>query len=149
LTVEKTDGRPSVGIGDEYTYDLVIGNGLVGEDLSDITVTDTLPAGVTFVSATAGGAISGPGPADASGNLPGGTVIWTIADLAAAGVPSGNGDDGSGAASSTVTVSVTVRVVPGATGDVVNVADASAADPLDPATTLEGRDEDRDGLYVL
>lgn len=149
LTVEKTDGRSSVGIGDEYTYDLVIGNGLVGENLSDITVTDTLPAGVTFVSATAGGVVSDQGPADAFGNLPGGTVTWTIADLAAAGEPSEGGNDGSGAASSTTTVTVTVRVVPGATGDVLNVAEATAADPLDPATTLEGSDEDLDGLYVL
>lgn len=148
LVVEKSDGLSAVGIGTEYTYDLVISNGLVGEGLSDITVTDTLPQGVTFVRATAGGVVSGQGPADAYGDLPGGTVTWTVADLAAAGVP-GDGDDGSGASSSTTTVSVTVRVLPGAGGDIVNGAIATAADPFIPATMLQGGDEDRDGLYAL
>lgn len=149
LTVEKTDGRTSVGIGDEYSYDIVIGNGLVGESLPGVVVTDTLPAGLVFVSATGGGVVSAQGPADAFGNQPGGVITWSLADLAAAGEPSADGTDGTGALGSAVTVTVTVRVVPGAAGDIINVADATAPDPFNPTAILEGRDTDIDGLYVL
>jgi LPXTG-site transpeptidase (sortase) family protein len=74
LTVTKDDGLSVVAPGSEITYEIIVtNNGLV--DLIAITVTDTLPADVTFQSAT-------PTPATApDGSAPGGIVTWTEISL--------------------------------------------------------------------
>jgi uncharacterized repeat protein (TIGR01451 family) len=75
LTVIKDDGLTVVAPGSLITYTIeVTNNGSV--ELTDITVTDTLPADVTFQSAT-------PAPATAPDvDDPGGEVTWTGISLA-------------------------------------------------------------------
>lgn len=77
LTIAKTDNPDPVIAGNALTYTLTVTN--TGGDASSVTVTDTLPPGVTFVSAT-------PPCAHAAGTVTcnlgamgsGGTVILTI-----------------------------------------------------------------------
>jgi uncharacterized repeat protein (TIGR01451 family)/fimbrial isopeptide formation D2 family protein len=55
VTVQKTDNADPVAAGQNLTYTIVAGNAPSGLSLSaaaDVTITDTLPLGVTFVSAT-------------------------------------------------------------------------------------------------
>ncbi|MGC3954010.1 MAG: hypothetical protein QM804_07130 [Propionicimonas sp.] len=137
LVVAKTDGRNSVLRGDEYTYTVTITNGLVGEAIADVVVTDTLPAGLEFVSASDAGSFSG------------GVVTWTNVDLAAAGQPNATGVDVRGAAGSSVTRTVTVRVAADATGAIENVVEAEVADPADPDRTLTATDSDIDDLLLF
>jgi uncharacterized repeat protein (TIGR01451 family)/fimbrial isopeptide formation D2 family protein len=93
LTVTKDDGLTVVAPGSIITYTIeVTNNGAV--DLTDITVTDTLPADVTFQGAT-------PDPATAPDvDDPGGEVTWT-------GVSLVSGD------SATFTITVQVIAEPG------------------------------------
>ncbi|MFT4260790.1 hypothetical protein [Microbacterium sp.] len=145
LVVDKTDGRTVVGASDgEYTYTVDVVNALVGEALPGVVITDELPEGVIFVSASDGGVLSG-----ASAEGLGGTVTWPAVDLAAAGVPAADGDVADGASGSSVTRTVTVRVHHSAAGPVTNVARASAADPADGTGTIEDEAEDVDALRQL
>jgi len=70
LTVSKTDGPDPVAAGSNITYTLSYANNGTG-GATAVVVTDTVPANATFVSATAGGTLSG------------GTVTWSIGSLAA------------------------------------------------------------------
>src|SRR5690606_3875639 len=105
--ITKTDGLTWVTPGQVYTYTLTVENQLVAESLTGATVTDMLPAGVEFVSASGGGAVSGQGAADGDGNLPGGTVTWSLPALAPAGVSNGDGDGTTGGAGASRAVTVT------------------------------------------
>ena len=136
VTIDKDDARTSVSAGEEYTYTLTIANTLVGEPLTAIAVTDTLPAGLEFVSASDGGTESG------------GVVTWPAFDLAKTGSTSSTGTTTTGAGATT-TRTVTVRVALTATGDIVNTAHAAVADPIDAAVTLEDTATDTDGLRRL
>lgn len=119
ITVTKDDGLPALVAGQQTTYTITVGNQLIGESLSGVEIVDTLPAGVTFVSASDGGTHAA------------GTVTWSLATLAAAG---------------TTSVTVTVRVADAATGtSLSNAVTASAADPAfpdAPAFTGSARDVD-------
>ena len=119
-------------------------NTLVAEGVTGAVVTDTLPTNVKFVSASNGGALSG---ANGSGN--GGTITWPAVTLAAAGTANSTGSNGSGAAGSTITRTVTVQVIPSATGNIVNNADMTAADPATPAQQLTAHGSDTDALQRL
>ncbi|MFJ4254081.1 isopeptide-forming domain-containing fimbrial protein [Microbacterium sp. NPDC090003] len=147
IGLTKTDGRDSVAMGEEFTYTIDVANLLTGEALADVVVTDTLPATLAFVSASAGGAVTDQGEADADGLRPGGTVTWNIASLAAAG-RLGDGDAATGAEGSTQQVTVTVRVVQAAesASEIVNEAQVSAGDPALPGVTLTADDSDTDDL---
>lgn len=136
LLVTKDDGRTTVLRGDEYSYTITVANGLVSEPITGATITDTLPPGLEFVSASDGGAFAS------------GVVTWTGIDLAAAGEPGPDGDDPSGAAGSSVTRTVTVRVATGATGTIENTAEATAIDPAGPGRTLTGEATDTDDLLL-
>src|SRR5690606_10615642 len=72
LTVSKDDSRTALVAGQETTYTIEVANQLIAEDVADLTVVDTLPAGVEFVSASGGGAHSG------------NTVTWQVPTLQAA-----------------------------------------------------------------
>lgn len=85
LSITKTDSPDPVFAGDNLTYELTVTNN-GPRDATGVIVTDTLPAEVTFVSAT-----SSPGSCTQTG----GVVTCDIGDLA-------NG------ASATVTITVTV-----------------------------------------
>ncbi|MGB3731984.1 DUF7507 domain-containing protein [Microbacterium sp.] len=120
LTVSKDDGLPAVVAGQQSTYTIRVGNQLVGEDISNVEIVDTLPAGVAFVSASDGGTHDA------------GVVTWNLSSLAAAG---------------TAEVTVTVRVPDDATGTMLtNAVSATAADPAFPGLTLTGSASDVDHL---
>jgi uncharacterized repeat protein (TIGR01451 family) len=124
LGIAKTDSADPVSPGDPLTYALVVTNA-GPSDATSVTVTDTLPAGVTFVS-------SSPGPPACT--LTGATLACTLGPLAPGG-------------SSTVTIDVTVNA--SAAGILVNTASVAGSVP-DPhpdndtaaAATAVGR---RDG----
>ena len=93
-------------VGTQVTYELgvtCINNGLGSLHLEAATVVDTLPAGVTFVSASHGGTHSS------------GVVTW---DLDPATLPSSCG--GATGNPTTTILTVTVQLPPGDDGDVLN-----------------------------
>ena len=105
LLVSKDDGRATVSVGEEYTYTISASSRLVGEAVDDVELTDTLPAGLGFVSAV-------PAPTSVSGQ----TVSWDLGRLEAAGIPRRGGDLTSGAPGSSRSVAITVRVLGGDAG---------------------------------
>lgn len=68
-TVTKPEGSDGLKVGDVLTYTISYKN--TGDTAATVTITDTLPAGLTFVSADNGGVEQD------------GTITWTIADVAA------------------------------------------------------------------
>jgi uncharacterized repeat protein (TIGR01451 family)/LPXTG-motif cell wall-anchored protein len=130
--VTKSDGIAAVTVGDQTTYTITVANALVGETLSAPVLSDTLPAGEQFVSATDGGTASGQ------------TITWNLPDLGPAGAPSPDGDDLDGGTGSSVSVTVTVTILDTALSTVDNLATATATDPADPTATLTGSAEDTD-----
>src|SRR5690606_5881077 len=144
VAISKDDARTVVEIGDEYSYEIVVEAALVGEELGGVVLTDELPDGLEFVSASDGGTLSGTNP-DGSG----GVVTWPAATLGAAGEPTGGGDGTTGGENTSFTRTVTVRVVADATGDVENTARVVAPDPADAGTPFEETAVDVDGLRRL
>ncbi|MGO4102820.1 hypothetical protein AB4Y63_02615 [Leifsonia sp. YAF41] len=134
ITLTKTDGLTAVGPGQEFTYTLTVQNMLVGEALSGATLADTLPSGVSFVSASNGGTQSG------------NTVTWQLGALGAAGVASGDGDGVTGGAGSGATVTVTVKSSLTGTADITNSATVTAPDPHAPLGLLSATATDTDGV---
>ncbi|MBZ2196747.1 DUF7507 domain-containing protein [Occultella gossypii] len=118
----KTDGVGVVAAGETTTYTIAVSNPLVGETLTDVTVTDPLPAGATFVSATEGGSATD------------GVVTWTIASLPAA---------------ATVSLEVVVQAPADASAQMTNVVTATAPDPAFPGTTLTNSATDVDDLAAI
>ena len=122
IEVTKDDGRTSAAPGDQITYTVTVANPLDFETITGATLTDTLPAGTVFVSASGGGTHSS------------GVVTWTLPAIA--------GD-------TSVTRTVTVQVLPTiATSTITNVARVSAPDPADPGVTLTGTDDDVDAIVT-
>jgi len=107
LAVTKTDSPDPVQVGTNLTYTLTVTNNGPNE-ATGVTLTDTLPTGVTFVSAT---------PSQGTCSQAGGTVTCNLGTLA-------NG------ASTTATVVVS----PTATGTLTNTATV-AGDKSDPDNT--------------
>ncbi|MCH8991827.1 MAG: DUF11 domain-containing protein, partial [Acidobacteria bacterium] len=118
LSVAKTDSPDPAIAGGQLTYTITVTN-LGPSDASGVTVTDTLPAAVTFVSST-------PGSPDCTHSA--GVVTCTLGDIAA-------GD------SATVTITVTTdpSLAEGAT--ITNTASAVATE-LDPVTVNDSVTED-------
>jgi uncharacterized repeat protein (TIGR01451 family) len=102
LSITKEDAPDPVAVGDEITYTLTVSNA-GPNDATGVTVTDELPAEVTFVSVDAS-----QGSCDESG----GTVACDLGTIA-------NGE------SATVTIKVTADEA----GDVTNTGSASSATP--------------------
>lgn len=136
LTLAKSDGRANAEHGDVLTYTLTLTNGLVGEAVAGVVVTDTLPPELEFVSASDGGTFAA------------GVVTWPAIALAAAGIPTTGAEAAVGAPGSEVTRTVTARVVAGASGSITNVALASATDPASPTDTLSDTASDTDELLA-
>lgn len=136
IALTKDDSRTVVSRGDEYTYTLTVTNRLVGEAVTGVVLTDTLPAGLEFVSASDGGTEAN------------GVVTWPGVDLAAAGSATAGGNGTTGALGASATRTVTVRVSDTAVGSIVNEALASAADPADSTKTLSDEASDTDELLL-
>jgi uncharacterized repeat protein (TIGR01451 family) len=112
FTISKTDGRTTVLPGESLTYQITVTNTSAYAAMN-FQVTDALPSGVTFVTASD------------SGTLYGSTVKWTIASLAAG-------------ASKTLLVIVTV---PSSTSNgtvLTNIAIAGTATAQDATTVNTG-----------
>jgi len=94
LSIVKTDSVDPVNRGGTLTYSLLVTNNGPGA-ATDVEIVDTLPAGVTFVSAT-GGTVTPPGVGDndvtvAIGDIPSGeertvTITVTVSQTAAASI---------------------------------------------------------------
>ena len=106
LSIFKTDSPDPVNPGSNLTYTLSVANNGPG-DATGVTVTDTLPAGVTFVSAT---------PSQGTCNQVGGIVTCDLGTL------------NSGAAAT-----ITIVVIPNTPGTLTNTATA-VANESDPDT---------------
>ena len=112
LALVKTDTPDPVPLGEDLTYTLSITND-GPSDATSVTVTDTLPASVEFVSAT---------PSQGSCLQLGGTVTCDLGTLA-----------------EQATAAVAIKVVPTATGTITNQASVESPlgddDPSDNADT--------------
>ncbi|WP_020074909.1 DUF11 domain-containing protein [Cryocola sp. 340MFSha3.1] len=118
--VTKDDGRTTAAPGDLLTYTVTARNPLLFETLTGAVLTDVLPGGVQFVSASGGGSLSGT------------TVTWNLPALPGDG---------------TVTRTLTVRVLPTiASARLDNTAWISVPDPANPAITLDGDATDSDAV---
>jgi uncharacterized repeat protein (TIGR01451 family) len=144
VSLTKSDGLTAVGPGEDFTYTLTAQNLLVGESLAGATVTDTLPGGLVFVSATSGGVLSG-----VTSGQPGGTVTWTLPTVAQAGVPNAGGTGATGGAGSSAAVTVTVRLAHGVTTAVANVAAVSAPDPVNAPAVFTASASDTDQVRAV
>jgi uncharacterized repeat protein (TIGR01451 family) len=122
LTVTKGDGVTAVDAGGTTTYTIEVTNPLVGETLGGAAVSDTIPAGESYVSATGSHTVNGS------------TVTWTLPTIAAAGNAS---------------VTLTVKVAAGARTDITNTATASAPDPDVVPAILSGTASDTDGVRAV
>ena len=103
VRVTKTASSSSVPVGSTVTFTVTASNA-GPSDATGIQVTDPLPAGLTFVSAT-----------PASGTYTAGTGVWNIGSLASG-------------ASTTLTLTATVT----ATGTITNTSSKSAESESDP-----------------
>ena len=106
LKVEKVvdDARPNVG--DTITFTVTLSN--LGKDTAtDVTIADTLPSGLAFLSAT-----------PAQGSYDSGTGIWEVGSLASSG---------------STTLAITALVVSGVAQ--TNVASVASANEFDPDKT--------------
>jgi uncharacterized repeat protein (TIGR01451 family) len=119
LELTKDVDPSSVSVGDETVFTIsVVNQG--PDDASGVVVTDTLPAGLSYVSDTGGGAYDG-----VSG-------VWTIGDLAV-------GDS----------VSMTLTVTVDEAGSFTNEAEVTAANELDSDSTPgDGEGDDWDDATV-
>ena len=122
IGVTKDDGVTTATPGQLLTYAITVSNPLDFETVADATLTDTLPAGVEFVSASGGGVHSA------------GTVTWSLPDL-----PGG----------ADLTRTLTVRVLPTiAAASITNTAEVEAPDPAIADAVLSGRDDDVDTVVT-
>ncbi|MEX2177008.1 MAG: DUF11 domain-containing protein [Pirellulaceae bacterium] len=121
LSLELTVDDPAPNVGDDVTYTLTLTNG--GPDAATgVEVTDLLPAGLDFVSATPSG----------STTYNETTGLWTIGTVNSAG---------------TATLTIVATVVSSAAID--NTAEVTAADLVDPDSTPgDGAGDDFDSALV-
>jgi uncharacterized repeat protein (TIGR01451 family) len=115
LSIVKSDATDPVAVGDELVYTLAVRNdGTL--NASGVTVTDNLPGGVTYGSAT---------PSQGTCNEASGTVTCDLGDLA-----------------SNATASVEIRTTAGSEGTVTNTATVAGGGENDPDTANNSDSED-------
>lgn len=106
LSLIKTVDNPSPNVGQSVTFTLTLAN--AGPDgATNVTVGDTLPAGMTFVSAT-----------PSQGSYVSGTGVWTVGSVASG-------------ANATLQIVASVQ----STGTKTNTAQVTASDQADPDST--------------
>ena len=122
LSLTKTVDDATPNVGDTITFTLTVANA-GPDDATSVSVSDTLPAGLTFVTST-----------PSAGSYDAATGLWTIGTVADGG---------------TATLDITVTVTGSA--DVTNTAQVAAADQNDvdstPANDDAGED-DQDSVDV-
>ncbi len=106
LAVSKTVDNANPNVGDDVTFTVSVHNN-GASDATGVVLTDVLPGGLQFVSAT-----------PSQGSYAAASGLWTVGTLTAGG------------ATSTATLSVVAKVV--ADGSITNTASVSAADQPDP-----------------
>ncbi|MCB9875429.1 MAG: DUF11 domain-containing protein [Planctomycetaceae bacterium] len=122
LSLTKTVDNPSPNVGESVTFTLTLAN--AGPDgATNVTVGDSLPVGMTFVSST-----------PSQGTYISGTGVWTVGSVASGG-----------SATLQIVASVT------ATGTQTNTAQVTASDQADPDSTPNNNvamedDQDSAGL---
>jgi uncharacterized repeat protein (TIGR01451 family) len=132
LVVDKNDGKAAVSVGETYTYTLTAFSRLVAETIDGVSVTDTLPDSLEFVSAN-------PAPTSTSGQ----TLSWDLGQLQQSGIAGDGGDVTTGGPGSSKSVTVTVRVKQGAQDLITNTADAVGTDSADSSPlSAEASDQD-------
>ena len=110
ITVEKT-GRPAMFVGNQVTYTLTANNS--GDAaLTGVTITDTIPTGMSYVTSSPAGTVSDDGA----------QVTWSVGSLAVG-----------------AETSVTVTLQGDQVGTVTNTAGASAIEGVTASDTLEIR----------
>ena len=110
ITVEKT-GRPAMFVGNQVTYTLTASNS--GDAaLTGVTITDTIPTGMSYVTSSPAGTVSDDGA----------QVTWSVGNLAV-----------------DAETSVTVTLQGDQVGSVTNTAGASATEGVSASDTLEIR----------
>ena len=110
ITVEKT-GRPAMFVGNQVTYTLTASNS--GDAaLTGVTITDTIPTGMSYVTSSPAGTVSDDGA----------QVTWSVGNLAVG-----------------AETSVTVTLQGDQVGTVTNTAGASATEGVTASDTLEIR----------
>ena len=110
ITVEKT-GRPAMFVGNQVTYTLTASNS--GDAaLTGVTITDTIPTGMSYVTSSPAGTVSDDGA----------QVTWSVGSLAVG-----------------AETSVTVTLQGDQVGTVTNTAGASATEGVSASDTLEIR----------
>lgn len=120
LTLSKT-GPASVEPEETLVYDISVANTSTTDPVTGLVVTDTLPAGVTYVSDTAGVAPTSPSA---------GVYEWTLGSLAAEGC---------------IDFTLTVEVDAGASGDLTN--QVAATGTLD-TETVDANDQHVTGVVA-
>jgi len=114
IQVIKTVDDPNATLGDVVTYTVTVTNNGPSA-ATNVTVTDQLPAGLDFVSAT-----------PSQGTYDGITGLWTIGNLDASGP----------GATVTLTIQATVTTL----GSIVNVATSNGGDQPDPVDSNNSDD---------
>lgn len=113
LTVTKAGSPNPVGVANDLTYTVTVGNSGPGA-ATDVVLTDTLPANVTFVSVA---------PMQGSCITASGTVTCDLGDLATG-----------------LSASIIIHVMPTTTGTITNTAEVTGAqfdpDPANNATSV-------------
>ncbi|MAW85348.1 MAG: hypothetical protein CMJ42_02340 [Phyllobacteriaceae bacterium] len=113
-TLQSADSTPAVG--DTVTFRITVTNATAGTTATNVTLTDSLPAGLTYVSSTA-----------SAGTYDETTGVWTIGDVA-------NGTP--------VTLDISATVDAGQAGQTItNTTTAAAGDQTDPGTTGDDLEE--------
>jgi uncharacterized repeat protein (TIGR01451 family) len=115
LSLTKTVDNASPGIGVPITFTIELTNS--GPATANVIVHDALPAGLSFVSATA----------TAGSSYNSGSGLWTVSNLA-----SGS------------TATLTIRATTSSVGTTVNTAEVIASDQLDPDSTPNDHNPDED-----
>jgi uncharacterized repeat protein (TIGR01451 family) len=125
LSIDKTVNNASPNVGQNVVFTIIVSNAAAVSNATGVVVTDLLPAGLTFVSAT-----------QTQGAYSGGTGLWTVGALNAG-------------ANATLTITATVANV----GAKTNFAEVTAADQADADSTPNNRvaqpgEDDTDSVIV-
>jgi uncharacterized repeat protein (TIGR01451 family) len=115
LSLTKAVDNPTPAVGQQVTFTITVSNAGPA-DATGVAVTDLLPAGLSFGSASA-----------SQGNYDSGTGVWTVGTLL-------------GLTSATLTITATVT----SAGVKINTAEVTASDLFDPNSAVNNHDPTED-----